>query len=70
MSKLTAKEIDERCTRMLLHMERLFEAGEITEKVYRDGLEDLAKWAAGKYSRLPTVQAIDAVMNALSGHKP
>ena len=67
MSKLTAKQIDERCMRMLQHIERLLEAGEITEDVARAAVEDLAKWAATKTSRLPAAQAVEAVMTVLLG---
>ena len=65
MSKLTAKQIDDRVTRMLLHTQRLFEAGEITKDVYHETLKDLAKWAGQKYARLPIAEFMDGMLRLM-----
>ena len=70
MSKATAKQIDERCERALLHLQRLLEAGEITENVYEESLKDLAKWAAGKYAGLGMDSVTTLIERASHGRIP
>jgi hypothetical protein len=71
---LTAQEIDARVESELLFLERLEARGELSDEEKRKRLTDLAKWSTREYSKLPTVQAVEKIMNLLlnpkTGGKP
>jgi hypothetical protein len=67
MSKLTAKQIDDRITRVLASLHRSLDRGEITEAQLELVMSDLARWSVEQHSRLPQVQAVDAIMGLLLG---
>jgi hypothetical protein len=69
MSKLTAKQIDERVTRALAALHRSLDRGEINEAQLELVMADLARWSAEQYSRLPQAQAIDAITGLLLGER-
>lgn len=69
MTKLSAQQIEARVERMLAHLQRLLDAGEITPKDAELAMQDLARWSACQYAKLPQVQAIESVMNVLLGSR-
>lgn len=69
MAKLTAQQIDARVQRMLAHIERLVDAGEMTPADAEKAMRDLAQWSTAHYAKLPAAQAVDAIMTQLLGSR-
>ena len=69
MSKLTAKQIDDRVMRVLASLHRSVERGEITEAQLELASQDLARWSAEQYSQLPQAEAVNAIMGLLLGER-
>ena len=69
MSKLTAKQIDDRAARMAMTLTRALERGDINNKTFEEGMRDLARWCVHKYSQLPPAQAVEAITGLLLGEK-
>jgi hypothetical protein len=69
MSKLTAKQIEERCERTMVVYQRALQRGDITQQQFDDGLRDLARWSVEKISQLPQAQAVEQVMSLLLGER-
>jgi len=69
MSKVTAKQIDDRVMRVLASLHRSVDRGEITEAQLELAMGDLARWSAEQYAKLPQAQAVDAIMGLLLGEK-
>lgn len=65
MSKLTAKEIDDRSVRAMGAYLRALERGDIDQKTYDEGVKELAAWAVAQYMRLPRDKGIEALMGML-----
>ena len=69
MSKVTAKQIDDRVMRVLASLHRSVERGEITEAQLELASQDLARWSAEQYSQLPQAEAVNAIMGLLLGER-
>ena len=69
MSKLTAKQIEERCERAMAVYYRALQRGDITQKDFDGFMRDLAQWSVEKLSRLPQAQAVEQVMSLLLGER-
>lgn len=66
---LTAQKIEARVERMLAHIARLVDAGQMTQRDADEAMRDLARWSAAQYAKLPQVKAVESVMNLLLGSR-
>lgn len=49
---MTEQEIETRVERMINHLDRMYMSNAITKRQYAQAMEELNKWAEGKYAEL------------------
>ncbi|HKV66433.1 MAG TPA: hypothetical protein VJN66_08640 [Rhodanobacteraceae bacterium] len=65
----SAAKIDRAVERALAGVHRALTRGDITDAQAQVVINDLARWSATEYSRLPQAQATDAILGLLLGKK-